>query len=336
SQLVKQADVTLLQYPWLFPMSAKVAQNDINFYVPRTDPGGPSMSDAVNSIDSSTLGSPGCASYAYTQRSYEPFIKDPFDQFSETRTGGAFTFMTGIGGFLQEFLYGYPGLRWSSSGLQLDPSLTAQMGGLVIHDLRWRGRTLTIALGSRTTTVTLTRGAAMTVQTKFRKLRLTRGHRLTLATRRPDRLVGSDALLCGHPFATSAQPGAPALAAVDGSPATDWQPAALPATLTVSVPGGGRVIRSATLLWGQQWPPAPAPNVPPPPGPVKTLRASSYTLQASTNGQNWRTLASVSGRTAGTRDVLHFSAVRARFVRVVVTGSNGTDQPMLEELRATR
>ena len=95
------------------PDAAAVAQNDINFYVPRTDPGGPSMSDAVNSIDTSALGTPGCASFVYTERSYEPFIRDVFDQFSETATGGAFTFMTGIGGFLQEFLYGYSGMRWN-------------------------------------------------------------------------------------------------------------------------------------------------------------------------------------------------------------------------------
>ena len=72
------------------------------------------MSDAVNSIDTSALETPGCSSYVYTQRSYEPFIRDVFDQFSETRHGGAFTFMTGIGGFLQEFLYGYSGLRWNA------------------------------------------------------------------------------------------------------------------------------------------------------------------------------------------------------------------------------
>ena len=70
SQLVKQADVTLLPYPWRFPMSAKVEQADLNFYVPRTDPGGPSMDDAVSSIDSSQLGSPGCSSFVFTQRSY--------------------------------------------------------------------------------------------------------------------------------------------------------------------------------------------------------------------------------------------------------------------------
>ena len=69
-QLVKQADVTLLQYPWGYAMSPKLALSDINYYVPRTDPGGPSMSDAVNLIDNAALGTPGCASYVYTERSF--------------------------------------------------------------------------------------------------------------------------------------------------------------------------------------------------------------------------------------------------------------------------
>ena len=120
-QLVKQADVTMLQYPWAYSMPSKLAENDINYYVPRSDPGGPSMDDAINLIDNAALGTPGCASYVYTERSYEPFIRDVFDQFSETRTGGAFTFMTGIGGFLQEFLYGYSGMRWGAEQRRAEP-----------------------------------------------------------------------------------------------------------------------------------------------------------------------------------------------------------------------
>ena len=58
-QLVKQADVTLLQYPWGYAMPSKLARSDINYYVPRTDPGGPSMSDAVNLIDTAALGTAG-------------------------------------------------------------------------------------------------------------------------------------------------------------------------------------------------------------------------------------------------------------------------------------
>ncbi len=333
-QLVKQADVTLLQYPWQFPMTARLAQSDINYYVPRTDPSGPSMSDAVNSIDTSALGSPGCASYVFMQRSYEPFIRDVFDQFSETKTGGAFTFMTGIGGFLQEFIYGYTGLRWNAGRIPLNPTLTSQLGGVVIRNLIWHGRRLTISVGPRVTTVRLLSGPSVVISTASGSRTLRTGGTLTLNTRRPDNSPTADAVRCGAAVASNAQPGAPALAAVDGSPATDWRPAAVPATLTAPVAHGSGRLTTATLRWGRQWPPAPAPNVPPPPGPVTTLRASSYQLEASTDGHNWRVLKTVN-RTSGTLDVLHFSAVSARLLRVQITASSNSSPPMLEELTAT-
>jgi trehalose/maltose hydrolase-like predicted phosphorylase len=333
-QLVKQADVTLIQYPWAYPIAPLVAQHDINFYVPRTDPTGPSMSDAVNEADTGQLGSPGCAEYVYTQRSYQPFIKDVFDQFSETRTGGAFTFMTGIGGFLQEFLYGYSGMRWSSRALALNPSLNAGISGIRLDNIRWHGRTLTVVIGSRRTTVTLTRGAPTRVLTPSGLKRLARGHRVRLATRRPDLIRSSDVVRCGHASATSAQAGAPAQAAIDGSPATEWQPASLPASLTARTPGGPRLIRTATVRWGQQWPPSPGPNIPPPPGPVKTPRASSYTLFASLDGVTWRRIGSVSGRTSGTVDRFRFRRLRARYLRIAITSGTSRTQPMLDELSA--
>jgi hypothetical protein len=342
-QLVKQADVTLVQYPWGLPMSSQVALNDINYYVPRNDPDGPSMSDAVNEIDTSAIGNPGCSSYVYTQRSYEPFIKDVFNQFSETRNGGAFTFMTGIGGFLQEFLYGYSGLRWEGAHVHLDPSLTSQISGVVLHDLLWRGRRFTISIGPRTTTVSLAAGAPLPMSTPQGVQFATTRRALRIPTRRPDLIPTPDAALCGPASATSAQPGAPALAAVDGSPATDWQPASLPATLSGTVhrvrARKGRTtgaITAASVLWGRQWPPAPGPNIHPPPGPVTTLRASAYTLQLSTDGQHWRTVGGVTGKTQGTLDTFRFRAIRARFFRLTITASAiAQTMPMLEEVTLT-
>jgi trehalose/maltose hydrolase-like predicted phosphorylase len=331
-QLVKQADVSLLQYPWAFPMSSRVARNDLDYYTQRTDPDGPSMTDAIGSIDTSALGTAGCAAYVYTQRSVEPFIRDAFDQFSETRNGGAFTFMTGIGGFLQEFIYGYSGLRWNAHAVQLAPSLSAQIGALVLNGLTWRGRHFTISIGPRRTTIRLNRGAAMPVIVRGRKRTVRAGHSLTVATRRPDLIRTGDLVRCGDATASTAQPGAPPLAAVDGSGATDWQPASLPATLTAPVRGGPRRVRTASLRWGEQFPPAPGPNVPPPPGPVTTLRASGYTVQVSANGHAWRTVAAVSGRTTGTVDVVQFAATRARFVRVQITASATSQAPVLDEL----
>jgi trehalose/maltose hydrolase-like predicted phosphorylase len=330
-EMVKQADATMLSYPWGYARSPATAQNNLNYYVPRTDPGGPSMSDAINSIDTSALGPPGCASYVYTLRSYEPFIRDAFDQFSETRTGGAFTFTTGIGGFLQEFLYGYPGLRWSATAVDLAPSLTAQLRGVVLHNLMWHGRVFTVAVGPRTTTVTAQSGGSLPVTVAGVTHTISPGQTLTMPTRRPDLSHTTDLARCQAATASSAQPGADPLAAVDGSPATGWQPQQITASLTVPL-AHAAVIRSATLDWGQAYPPPPAPNVHPPPGPVKNLRASSYDLLVSTDGTNWTTAAQVRGATTGTRDALTFPPVRARYVRIQITAATYDIPPMLEEI----
>ena len=305
-------------------MSKRVEQADLNFYVPRTDPGGPSMDDAVSQINTAALGTPGCASFVFTQRSYEPFIKDPFDQFSETKTGGAFTFMTGIGGFLQEFLYGYSGLRWGTGAVTLAPSLNAQLSGVTLHNLQWRGRTFTVSVGDRTTTVTLTAGPALPVDTPSGRRTVTAGHPLRITTARPDLTPTTDAVRCGNASATSALPGAPALGAVDGSPATDWQPAALPATVTAPMRAKARTIRRVTLAWGHFWPGPTKPNVHPKPGPVQTLSATSYVLQTSLNGRSWHTAISVHGLRRASPDQLRFPAVRARYVRLRMTKGNTT------------
>jgi trehalose/maltose hydrolase-like predicted phosphorylase len=332
-QLVKQADVTLLQYPWNYPMSRQIAQNDLSYYVPRTDPMGPSMSDAVNSIDSSTLGTPGCSSFVYTERSYQPFIRDGFDQFSETSTGGAFTFMTGIGGFLQEFLYGYSGMRFGPGAVTLAPSLTGQLGGVVLHDVSWHGRRFTVSVGRRATTVTLAGGGPMPVSTPGGRFVVRAGHSLTLPTARPDLTATTDHAMCTAARASSAVPGAPALAAVDGSSATDWQPASLPATLTVPVPGGKPVGR-AVLVWGRQWPAAPKPNVKPPAHPVLPRRATRYSLLVSSDGRHWRRLVTVRFQT-GTTDTITFPAAVIRFARVAITSASDREPPLLQELRLT-
>jgi hypothetical protein len=94
-------------------------------------------------------------------------------------------------------------------------------------------------------------------------------------------------------------------------------------------------LHTAAVLWGRQWPPPPAPNVHPPPGPVKTLRASAYTLQLSNDGQHWRTVGSVTGRTQGTLDVFHFTATRTRFFRLTIASSATSQEPMLQEVTLT-
>jgi trehalose/maltose hydrolase-like predicted phosphorylase len=332
-QLVKQADVTLIQYPWEFPMPPRVATDDINYYVPRTDPMGPSMSDAVNSIDGSALGTPGCSSYVDTQRSYQPFIRDVFNQFSETSTGGAFTFMTGIGGFLQEFLYGYSGMRFGPNSLRLAPSLTGQVGSVVLNNVNWRGRKFTITIGPRSTTVKLLSGFALPLSTPAGRFLVLPLRSVTVPTARPDLKRTDDRVRCGSATAPSSEPGAPPLAAVDGSTSTEWEPIQDRTTLTVPVHGTAP-IRHVVVIWGRQWPAAPKPNVHPAPRPVLVRRATRYHVLLSRDGRHWRPVSFIQ-RAGGTTDAISFPATRARFVRLRIIAAKTIHPPLLQELRVT-
>jgi hypothetical protein len=108
------------------------------------------------------------------------------------------------------------------------------------------------------------------------------------------------------------------------------------ATLTAALAPLSGPVRTITLRWGRRWPPAPAPNVPPPPGPVIVLRPAGYAVQVSRNGRTWRTVARVRGR-SGVLDTVHVrGGAKARFVRVRVTAPSASELPELDELTATR
>jgi hypothetical protein len=128
-----------------------------------------------------------------------------------------------------------------------------------------------------------------------------------------DRTPTTDLVRCQSAQASSNQPGAGPLVAVDGSPATGWRPTQLLASLNVPL-ASQQTISKVTVGWGRQWPPAPAPNVPPPPGPVQTLRATAYDLVVSQDGRIWTVLTQVRGRVEGTHDELRFRPADARFV----------------------
>ena len=198
-QQVKQADTVLLTYPWEFPQPVEVDRSNLNYYTPRYDLDGPAMTDSVSSIIAAQLGD-DCSAWTYTLRSLEPFVTAPFEQFTEARSGeGVFTFLTGKGGFLQEFLYGYTGLRWREDRLRLDPMLPPQLSaGLRVRGLSWQGRVLDLALSPRATTVTLRSGAPATISARRpRAPSARRAARAAHAHRRPES-VQPRALPAGH------------------------------------------------------------------------------------------------------------------------------------------
>ena len=187
--LVKQADVVMLTYPWEWNESQTIGLNDLNYYEQRTDPDGPAMTDSIHAIDSLALGVPGCPAYDLTQRSVKPFVQPPFDQFTEVRGGqGTFTFLTGEGGFLQTFLYGWSGFRWRPDRIHLDPALPDQWAasGLTLRGLAYQGRRFDVAIGAQQTTVTLDSGDSVPVEANGTTQTLSQGAPVTIPTRRLD------------------------------------------------------------------------------------------------------------------------------------------------------
>jgi trehalose/maltose hydrolase-like predicted phosphorylase len=248
-QQIKQADVTLLQYPWDVPMPSAVAQQDLDYYTQHTDPDGPSMTDAIATIDAAALGSPGCTAYDHLRSSVDPFIAAPFDQFHETRSGGAFTFTTGEGGYLQQFLYGFAGLRWGTDAVTVDPFLPAQLPGVDITGVKWHGRTFDISVGRTTTTLTQRSGAPLAVRDGNGTLhRVTPGKPLHLPTRHPAATPGP--AVCSTPVTNAA---AARCIDISGGDSTDGTPLQLydcngSAAQTWSLPGDGTVRAMAKCM----------------------------------------------------------------------------------------
>ncbi|MFG2096730.1 discoidin domain-containing protein [Streptomyces sp. NPDC048612] len=296
---IKQADTVLLMYPLEWPMSQTQAARTLDFYAGHTDPDGPAMTDSVHAIDAAGIGEAGCSTYTYLERSIKPFVRGPFHQFSEARGEKAGAedphagqpaqdFLTGKGGFLQTFTHGLTGLRLREDRVRLDPMLPPQLKeGVTLRGLHWQGRTYDIEIGAHQTTVRLTAGAPMRIESPEGEKIVSRGVPAVLKTRRPDLAATSNAARCTTATATSEEPGLYAGAAVDGNATTAWVPDAATGTLTVDL-GRTTQVGQITPHW----------NGTPP---------QSSNVQVSLDGKHW-TGTGYAGRTP------------ARYVRVTVTG----------------
>ncbi len=319
-ETVKQADAVLLTYPWEHRQPDEVDRSTLEYYVPRYDVDGPAMTDSVNAVVASQLGVPGCSSWTYTQRSLLPFVRGPYEQFTEARGGqGVFTFHTGEGGFLQAFLYGYTGLRWRPDRVWLDPSLTRQLaGGLTVTDLHWHGRTFTVRVGPRTTHVRLESGAPMPIASPSGTQTVSTSTPVTLPTRRPDQRPTSNVARCRPASATAADISYLPGAAVDGRAVTGWslpEDNAERQTLTVDLERE-RTIRAAEFDW---------------------LRVphTGYRLQVRRGG-DWLTVLRV-GDQAGSQVRREVDPVQTTQVRLVLPRSRiGGLPPILGELAVLR
>jgi protein-glucosylgalactosylhydroxylysine glucosidase len=117
---IKQADAVLVGYPLLFPMDLSTRINDLQFYGNATRDSGPAMSCSMYAINYLDVDDETKAN-AMLISSYKPFIRRPFNVWSEVIEGeeGATNFITGAGGFLQTVLNGFLGIRLTLQHLEI-------------------------------------------------------------------------------------------------------------------------------------------------------------------------------------------------------------------------
>jgi len=155
SVLVNQADVALLQYPLGMSFTGNVSQNDLLFYQNVTQPNGFFTGDNAYSIAWLRLQSVSEALQYYN--SSFAHMQPPFYVWNERLKGGHPHFITGAGGFLQNYLFGFAGVRLSESALQLvNPTLPPEVDALTLRNVYFRNTTFSIRLTSSDLEVTQT------------------------------------------------------------------------------------------------------------------------------------------------------------------------------------
>lgn len=276
---IKQASVALINYPLDYRISTEQAENDIDFYGSVTSPNGPAMTWSVFAISEAQLQYSGCSAYTYLLRSYEPYLRTPFYQFSEQilddprLNGGispAFPFLTGHGGFLQIFTHGLTGFRFNSDAFVLDPVLPPHFSnGILIRGMRWQDAIFDVNIQPAITTIyRRTSGRSprddrygpvpvriIGPHTEQMDYHLNINENITVPTRRPDLneplLRGNQAQCARISSDTPHVAGHLPEGAIDGLNATVWQPltASQPGEIVIDL-GRPTPIHNFTIIWG--------------------------------------------------------------------------------------
>jgi len=139
--------VPLLAYPLGLPMSEAAKRNDVQSAIRLMikEGGGAMMTETLYPVIAAELGERALID-TLLPLSYEGHVRPPFYALAETPRNDAVNFLTGAGGFLQQVIYGYTGLRLTDAGLRsvFRPVLPSRITKLVLRHVSVRGKTYDI------------------------------------------------------------------------------------------------------------------------------------------------------------------------------------------------
>ncbi len=133
----------LLSYPLGVPMSARAKRSQLEQAVRRLLSEGPGamMGSTLLAVGAAELGDRALLD-SLLPHSYRGYLRGPFLMLSETPGNDAVNFVTGAGGFLQQVIFGYTGLRLGETGLDstFPPLLPSRIKRLALRNLHARGK----------------------------------------------------------------------------------------------------------------------------------------------------------------------------------------------------
>ena len=136
----------------LLPMSERAKRSQLEQAVKSMLEEGPGamMGSTLLSVDAAELGDRALLD-SLLPHSYRSWIQGPFLMLSETpEKKDAVNFLTGAGGFLQQVIYGWTGLRIGEKGLEpaYPPLLPSQIKRLTLRNVYSRGKRYDVVVDS--------------------------------------------------------------------------------------------------------------------------------------------------------------------------------------------
>lgn len=143
-------DLVLIDYPLEFPLSESERRSIVEQALKESTgrQAGVMMEVEFRPIPPVELGQRSVLQ-TLLESTYRPYLRPPFNVLPETPTNNNINFLTGAGAFLQQFIFGYAGLRFSAgSGLsqKFPPMLPEHIQRLVLHNVSVRGRRIDITV----------------------------------------------------------------------------------------------------------------------------------------------------------------------------------------------
>ena len=142
----------MLSYPLSVPMSDPVKRAHLDQAVARLgdEAAGAMMGITLLSVDAAELGDRALVD-SLLPYSYKTHLQGPFLMLSETPNNHAVNFLTGAGGFLQQVIFGYTGLRLDNDGVapRFAPVLPKPITRLELRGVHIRGKTYDVIVDAK-------------------------------------------------------------------------------------------------------------------------------------------------------------------------------------------